>query len=79
MEYLSDALEFYSKQKFTLQNQMGDTVVDVLIKLIRVLANMSVNSEVGNALGGKPDLGDILLYVLNSTNQMKVTNIVRQL
>lgn len=34
MEYLLTTLEYYSNQKFTINNQMGDTVIDVLIKVI---------------------------------------------
>ncbi|XP_055905580.1 armadillo repeat-containing protein 2 [Eupeodes corollae] len=74
MEYLFDALVFYSKQKLTLQNHLGDTVVDVLIKLIRVIANMGVNCEVGCGLGQKNGLGDILLHILKRLNQIRETN-----
>ncbi|XP_055855262.1 armadillo repeat-containing protein 2 [Episyrphus balteatus] len=74
MEYLFDALDFYSKQKFTLQSQMSDTVVDVLVKLIRVIANMGVNCEVGIGLGRKPGLGEILLRVMRRVNQIRGTN-----
>lgn len=45
---------------------MGDTNIDVLIKMIRVIANMSVNSEVGKGLGSKQELGIILLDLLKS-------------
>lgn len=33
MEYLLTTLEYYANQKFTINNQMGDTVIDVLIKV----------------------------------------------
>lgn len=46
--------------------------MDVLIKLIRVIANMSVNSEVGYGLGhGKHPLGVILLNVLLEAKEIK--------
>lgn len=45
---------------------MGDTNVDVLIKMIRVIANISVNSEVGKGLGSRLDLAVILLNLLKS-------------
>lgn len=47
MEYVLNTLEFYSNQRFDIKNNNGDTVLDVLIKLIRVIANMSVNPEPG--------------------------------
>lgn len=33
MEYLLTTIEYYSNQKFTINNQMGDSVIDVLIKV----------------------------------------------
>lgn len=56
---------------------MGDTNIDVLIKMIRVIANMSVNSEVGKGLGAKQDLGVILLNLLKSNmKDLKVVSLM---
>lgn len=71
MEYLLNVLEIYSNEPLTLHNSMGDTVVDVLIKMIRVLANMSVNSEVGFGLGNAQSLGNILMVLLKASQQIK--------
>lgn len=49
----------------------NDTVADVLIKLIRVIANMSVNAEVGYGLGMRPPLGSVLLTLLLTMNKQK--------
>lgn len=76
MEYLLNVLEIYSKEPFTLQNSMGDTVVDVLIKMIRVVANMSVNSEVGFGLGNARSLGNILMELLKASQQIKSIKMV---
>lgn len=54
----------------------NDTVFDVLIKLIRVIANISVNEEVGYGLGMKAPLGSILLSLLLTINKYK-TSLVR--
>lgn len=64
MEYVLNTLEFYSNQRFDIRNNNGDTVMDVLIKLIRVIANMSVNPETGYGLGLRPPLGVVLLNIL---------------
>lgn len=71
MEYVLNTLEFYSNQRFDLRNNNGDTVIDVLIKLIRVIANMSVNSEVGYGLGLRPPLGVVLLNILLEAKEIK--------
>uniref|UniRef100_A0A1I8MQS6 Uncharacterized protein n=1 Tax=Musca domestica TaxID=7370 RepID=A0A1I8MQS6_MUSDO len=71
MEYLLSVLENYSKEPLTLHNSLGDTVLDVLIKMIRVVANMSVDSEVGLGLGDTRSLGVILLDILKTTQQLK--------
>lgn len=71
MEYLLNTLEFYSNQRFDIKNNNGDTVLDVLIKLIRVIANMSVNAEVGYGLGLKAPLGVVLLNILLAANEIK--------
>lgn len=76
MEYLLNILEIYSKEPLTLHNSMGDTVVDVLIKIIRVLANMSVNSEVGFGLGSTQSLGTTLLLLLKASQQIKSIKMV---
>lgn len=54
-----------------MQNSNGDTIMDALIKLIRVIANMSVNSEVGYGLGLKHPLGVVLLNVLLEAKEIK--------
>lgn len=76
MEYLLNILEIYSKEPLTLHNSLGDTVVDVLIKMIRVLANMSVNSEVGFGLGNTQSLGNILITLLKASQQIKSVKMV---
>lgn len=76
MEYLLSTLEFYANKNFVKSRQSADTIIDVLIKLIRVIANMSVNNEVGYGLGVRPSLGSVLLTVLLAANNAK-TNLVR--
>lgn len=76
MEYLLTVLENYSKEPLTLHNSLGDTVLDVLIKMIRVVANMSVNSEVGYGLGNTRSLGTLLMEILKSTQQLKSIKMV---
>ena len=71
MEYVLNTLEFYSNQRFDIKNNNGDSVIDVLIKLIRVIANMSVNSEVGYGLGLRPPLGVVLLNILLEAKEIK--------
>lgn len=53
-----------------------DTVTDVVIKLIRVIANLSVNAEVGYKLANQHQLGAILLTLLNTINKQR-ENLVR--
>lgn len=53
-----------------------DTVIDVVIKLIRVVANLSVNAEVGYKLANFHQLGTILLTILNTINKYHM-NFVR--
>jgi hypothetical protein len=72
MEYLLNTLEFYSNQRYDIKNHNGDTVLDVLVKLIRVVANMSVNSEVGHGLGFRNPLGSTLLNVLLTGKEIKI-------
>ncbi|XP_031626541.1 armadillo repeat-containing protein 2 isoform X2 [Contarinia nasturtii] len=49
-----------------------DTVTDVVIKLIRVIANLSVNAEVGYKLANHHQLGAILLALLNTINKHRL-------
>lgn len=77
MEYLLNVLENYSKEPLTLHNSLGDTVLDVLIKMIRVVANMSVDSEVGHGLGDTRSLGAVLLEILKTTQQLKSIKMVK--
>lgn len=76
MEYLLASLEYHTAHPFMLVTRNSgdsenDTVLDVLIKLIRVIANMSVNAEVGCGLGGRPLLGTVLLTLLQTINKIK--------
>ncbi|XP_070490786.1 armadillo repeat-containing protein 2 [Chironomus tepperi] len=71
MEYLLNTLEFFSNQRFDIKNTNGDTVMDALIKLIRVIANMSVNAEVGYGLGLRHPLGVVLLNILLEAKEIK--------
>lgn len=78
MEYLIGLLEMYIKQPLTLHNSLGDTVTDVLIKLIRVVANMSVNAEVGSGLSNTiSSLGYIFMELLKLL-QIKDNRLVSQ-
>lgn len=75
MEYLLATLEHFSNKKFS-NNQVttqADTIIDVLIKLVRIIANMAVNCEVGFGLGTKPPLGVIFLNILVGANNLKGT------
>lgn len=64
MQYFMQAFEHYSNLNLNLYNCMGDSNIDVLIKMVRVIANISVNSEVGKGLGSRLDLAQILLNLL---------------
>lgn len=68
MEYLQRVLEIYSKLPLSLHNSLGDTVIDALVKIIRVVANMSVNAEVGIALGRNDSLQLIFLQLLKASS-----------
>ncbi|XP_072356069.1 armadillo repeat-containing protein 2 isoform X1 [Scyliorhinus torazame] len=46
------------------KNQRFSEVEDILIKLIRVIANLSINTEVGSALSGNQNCVDLLIKVL---------------
>lgn len=76
MEYLINILEIYAKEPLTLHNSMGDSVIDVLIKIIRVVANMSVNEEVGLGLGNCRSLGNILLELIKVNQEVKSIKLV---
>lgn len=76
MEYLMQTLECYSKSSFVKPNPSGESVIDVLIKLVRVVANMSVNNEVGYGLGTRQSLGSVLLSLMLTLNNYK-NNLVR--
>lgn len=67
MDYLLSTLESCSNKNFLNQNQQCE-ILDVTIKLVRVIANMSVNNEVGYGLGVKKALGNILLALLLAVN-----------
>lgn len=83
MEYLLSTLEMYASNPFGMSSRYMlknnendiDTVFDVLIKLIRVIANMSVNAVVGYGLGIRQPLGSVLLSLLLTINKYK-TNLV---
>ncbi|XP_062560738.1 armadillo repeat-containing protein 2-like [Armigeres subalbatus] len=64
MEAILNTMEYYSHKRLTIKNQMGDSVVDVLTKIVRVIANISVNGDVGYGLSTKPPLGELLLSIL---------------
>lgn len=66
MQYFMQIFQHYTQLNLNLYNCMGDTNIDVLIKMIRVIANISVNSEVGKGLGSRLDLAGILLNLLKS-------------
>lgn len=79
MEYLLQNLEVYATVRFTLKVRSPkatgdecDTVIDVLIKLIRVVANMSVSPEVGFGLANCHPLGSVLLSLLLTINKIKI-------
>lgn len=72
MEYLLQTLEYYSNTSFAKPNASGgESVIDVLIKLVRVIANMSVNNEVGFGLGTRQSLGSVLLSLILTINNYK--------
>ncbi|KAL9883391.1 armadillo repeat-containing protein 2 [Glossina fuscipes fuscipes] len=79
MEYLINILEIYAKEPLTLHNSMGDSVIDVLIKIIRVVANMSVNEEVGLGLGNCRSLGNILLELIKVNQEVKSIKLKQEL
>ncbi|KAH8411619.1 hypothetical protein KR215_007497 [Drosophila sulfurigaster] len=62
MQYLLDVLQQLSERSSPAQR--SESLLDAQIKLIRVVANMSVNAEVGAGLGNLHDLGAVLLRLL---------------
>ncbi len=74
MDYLLSTLESCSNKNFLNHNQQGE-ILDVTIKLVRVIANMSVNHEVGYGLGVKKSLGNILLTLLLAVNNYKMKSV----
>lgn len=52
-------------------DQHNDTAIDVVIKLTRVIANASVNGDVGYSLANFPQLGTILSNILEMINKFK--------
>ncbi|XP_053686252.1 armadillo repeat-containing protein 2 [Sabethes cyaneus] len=73
MEAIMKTLEYYSNKRFSIKNHMGDSVVDVLTKLVRVVANICVNADVGYGLSNRPSLGEILLSILLKVKDAKDT------
>lgn len=63
MEYLLNVLEQLNNRSPT-----SLALLDAQIKLIRVVANMSVNPEVGAGLGNVRSLGSVLLELLGKTS-----------
>ncbi|KAM8719050.1 hypothetical protein ACLKA7_011713 [Drosophila subpalustris] len=61
MEYLLNVL-----QQLSERNPVNESLLDAQIKLIRVVANMSVNAEVGAGLGNVHALGTVLLCLLKT-------------
>ncbi|XP_002041952.2 armadillo repeat-containing protein 2 [Drosophila sechellia] len=64
MEYLLNVLEQLNERSPSSVSHL-----DAQIKLIRVVANMSVNPEVGAGLGNVRSLGAVLLQLLSKTSE----------
>lgn len=75
MDYLLSTLESCSSKNFLNQHHQQGEILDVTIKLVRVVANMSVNNEVGYGLGVKKSLGNILLTLLLAVNNCKLKSV----
>lgn len=56
----------------TLNDHQIDTVIDVVIKFIRVVANLSVNADVGYKLANFHQFGTIFLNILNMLNKYQM-------
>ncbi|XP_017852270.1 armadillo repeat-containing protein 2 [Drosophila busckii] len=65
MEYLLDVLQQLSARSSANQSE---ALLDAQIKLIRVVANMSVNAEVGAGLCHLHGLGQVLLQLLQTAS-----------
>lgn len=77
MSNLLQTLEFYADGKLNIKSVLvGHTVSDVLIKLVRVIANISVNGEIGYKLGNRAPLGVILLQILIQSKNSKVNHCI---
>lgn len=75
MEHLVNSLDHYSSRKFNEPLKQGageDTVIDVAVKLVRVIANMGVNAEVGQGLVKRAGLGNCLLTLIENISKMLV-------
>ncbi|XP_058122747.1 armadillo repeat-containing protein 2 [Anopheles ziemanni] len=71
LDALLATLEYYANKSFSLRNQMGDSIVQVMTKLIRVVANMCVNGDVGYGMSKRSPLGEILLNILLKVKEPK--------
>ncbi|KAH8416549.1 hypothetical protein KR222_009018 [Zaprionus bogoriensis] len=65
MEYLLDVLQQLG-ERLPASSCSSEALLDAQIKLIRVVANMSVNAEVGAGLGNVHALGAVLLGLLQN-------------
>ncbi|XP_050092586.1 armadillo repeat-containing protein 2-like [Anopheles aquasalis] len=72
------ALEYYATKRFTIRNQMGDSIVDVLTKLVRIVANMCVNGLVGYGMSNRQSLGGILLKLLLAAINPKASGMINK-
>uniref|UniRef100_A0A182YI58 Uncharacterized protein n=1 Tax=Anopheles stephensi TaxID=30069 RepID=A0A182YI58_ANOST len=68
-------LEYYANKSFTMKNQMGDSIAQVLTKLIRIVANMCVNGDVGYGMSKRAPLGEILLNILLKVKDAKTAEL----
>ncbi|MBN3311124.1 ARMC2 protein, partial [Amia calva] len=64
MDFVSKASRTHGCAKECKQSNQPSEVEDVLIKLIRVLANLSIHPTVGTALSANPQCVDLLVKVL---------------
>lgn len=71
MSYLLGSLDFYANGKVKGTPRLVFSKNDVLIKLIRIVANLSVNPLVGSKLGDS-SLGVILLQMLLKVKEPQV-------
>lgn len=80
--YANESLILKRRKRVSITNEIStdddtndcqiDTMTDVVIKLIRVIANLSVNAEVGHKLAHHHQLGAILLTLLNTINKHRL-------